>query len=104
MRTASLIICLALVLGLASIGAGSSSARAGQTSTQAKPQPPQNQDDAIRLTSRLVLVPVSASDASGKPVRELTAEDFTIEEEGRLYSDRLAGRARKGANRNRAPL
>jgi Ca-activated chloride channel family protein len=31
----------------------------------------------------LVLVPVSASDASGKPVRDLTAEDFTIEEEGR---------------------
>lgn len=83
MRTASLIICLALLLSLASIGAGSSSALAGQTSPQSKPPQPQNQDDAIRLTSRLVLVPVSASDASGKPVRDLTAEDFTIEEEGK---------------------
>jgi len=30
-----------------------------------------------------VLVPVSASDAAGKPVKDLTAEDFAIEEEGR---------------------
>lgn len=30
-----------------------------------------------------MLVPVSASDASGKPVKDLTAEDFIIDEEGR---------------------
>jgi Ca-activated chloride channel family protein len=30
-----------------------------------------------------VLVPVSASDASGKPARDLSAEDFIVEEEGR---------------------
>jgi VWFA-related protein len=41
------------------------------------------QDDAIRLSSRLVLVPVSATDASGQPVKGLTAEDIAIEEEGR---------------------
>jgi Ca-activated chloride channel family protein len=50
--------------------------------TSAQP-PAQNQDDSIRLTSRLVVVPVSASDASGNPVRNLTAADFAIEEEGR---------------------
>jgi Ca-activated chloride channel family protein len=85
LRTASLIICLVLSFSLSSIGAGSCGAQAAQTSPQSKPQQPQNQnqDEAIRLTSRLVLVPVSASDASGKPVRDLTAEDFTIEEEGR---------------------
>jgi Ca-activated chloride channel homolog len=51
----------------------------------AKPaqNPSGEQDDAIRLTSRLVLVPVSASDASGKPVRDLTAGDIVIEEQGR---------------------
>lgn len=48
-------------------------------------KPAQNapQDDAIRLTSRLVLVPLSASDTAGKPVRDLTVEDFVIEEQGR---------------------
>ena len=51
--------------------------------TKPQPRPPQEQDEAIRLTSRLVLVPLSASDASGKPVRDLTAEDFVVEEQGR---------------------
>jgi Ca-activated chloride channel family protein len=46
-------------------------------------QKPPPQDEAIRLTSRLVLVPVSASDAAGNPVRDLTAQDFALEEEGR---------------------
>jgi VWFA-related protein len=55
-----------------------------QPSPQTKPEqtkPPQ--DEVIRLSSRLVLVPVSASDASGNPVKDLTVEDFVIEEEGR---------------------
>src|SRR5437667_150448 len=56
--------------------------------TQLSPQtPPQNsrqdQDEAIRLTSRLVAVPLSASDAAGNPVRNLGAQDFVIEEAGR---------------------
>jgi Ca-activated chloride channel homolog len=51
--------------------------------TKPDQKPPQDQDDAIRLSSRLVLVPVSASDTSGKPVRDLTAADFTVEEQGR---------------------
>ncbi len=56
-----------------------------QSAPQAKPaqNPPQNQDETIRLTSRLVLVPVSASDPVGRPVRDLAVEDFTIEEAGR---------------------
>lgn len=54
-----------------------------QSQTQPAQHSSQNQDEAIRLTSRLVLVPLSASDASGKPVRDLTAEDFVMQEEGR---------------------
>jgi Ca-activated chloride channel family protein len=46
-------------------------------------QKKEEQDEVIRLSSRLVLVPVSATDAAGKPVRDLTADDFIIEEEGR---------------------
>lgn len=43
----------------------------------------QDQDEAISLGSRLVLVPVSASDAAGQPVKDLKAEDVVIEEEGK---------------------
>jgi Ca-activated chloride channel family protein len=42
-----------------------------------------NPEEAVRLRSRLVLVPVSASDSSGQPVKDLKAEDLSIEEEGR---------------------
>ncbi len=40
-------------------------------------------EDAISLGSRLVQVPVSASDATGQPVKDLKAEDVVIEEEGK---------------------
>ena len=60
--------------------ASQSEARPAQNSQQ---KPAQDQDQPVRLTSRLVLVPVSASDATGKPVRDLTADDFVIDEEGR---------------------
>jgi Ca-activated chloride channel homolog len=52
-------------------------------STKPAQKPPQEQEEAIRLTSRLVLVPVSASDTLGKPVRDLIVEDFVLEEQGR---------------------
>jgi Ca-activated chloride channel family protein len=48
-----------------------------------QPSQKQEQDEAIRLSSRLVLVPVSATDSDGHPVRNLTVDDFVIEEEGR---------------------
>ena len=50
---------------------------------EAAKEPDQNEDGAVRLSSRLVLVPVSASDAAGQPVRDLKAEDIEIEEEGK---------------------
>jgi Ca-activated chloride channel family protein len=57
----------------------------GQSSSRTNPgvAPVQDQDDAVRLNSRLVLVPVSVSDASGLPVKDLKVEDIVIEEEGR---------------------
>ena len=53
--------------------------------TKPKPAqtPPQEQEEAIRLTSRLVLVPLSASDAGGRPVLDLKTDDLVIEEQGR---------------------
>jgi Ca-activated chloride channel homolog len=65
-----------------------------QTQPQQNPQPPppqstqqppaaQDQDEPIHLSSRLVLVPVSASNAAGQPVKDLKVEDIVIEEEGK---------------------
>ncbi|MFN0110913.1 MAG: VWA domain-containing protein [Blastocatellia bacterium] len=43
---------------------------------QKEPEP-----ETIRINSRLVTVPVSVTDANGNPIRNLTAEDFVIEED-----------------------
>ncbi len=40
-------------------------------------------DDVIRVSSNLVMVPVSVTDASGNAVRDLRLEDFHIQEDGR---------------------
>jgi Ca-activated chloride channel family protein len=58
---------------------------APQTPPQEKPkQPPaQEKEEVVRLSSRLVLVPVSVSDSAGRPVADLKAEDFVIQEEGK---------------------
>ena len=39
--------------------------------------------DVVRVTSNLVVVPVSVTDAQGQPVRDLKPADFRIEEDGR---------------------
>ena len=57
-----------------------------QAKPSPSPQPPtpaQDQDAPVRLSSRLVMVPVSASDLEGQPVKDLKVEDIVIEEEGR---------------------
>lgn len=50
---------------------------------QQKSEPPESQDETIKLSSRLVQVPVSASDVNGKPVKDLQASDIVIEENGK---------------------
>ncbi|MBI3649550.1 MAG: VWA domain-containing protein [Acidobacteria bacterium] len=59
----------------------------GSGQSPAKPKPPQqpaeDQDEAVRLTSKLVVVPVSVSDANGQPVKDLKVDDIEIDEEGR---------------------
>jgi Ca-activated chloride channel family protein len=51
----------------------------------AKPTPTGDDDnyEVLRVTSNLVVVPVSVTDATGQPVLGLTAADFHLEEEGR---------------------
>ena len=44
---------------------------------------PTDDDEIINVVSKLVVVPVSVTDARGEPVRGLTIADFRIEERGR---------------------
>jgi Ca-activated chloride channel homolog len=55
----------------------------GQTKPAPKPTPAQEQNETIKINSSLVAVPVSVTDASGEPVRNLVADDFQVEEEGK---------------------
>jgi VWFA-related protein len=48
-----------------------------------EPSPAQEQSETIKINSSLVSVPVSVTDPSGEPVRNLAADDFQIEEEGK---------------------
>ena len=82
LRLSTLMLSLALLLGLLPKMA-SPALCASQSDVRPAQNPQQDQDQPVRLISRLVLVPVSASDASGKPVKDLTADDFAIDEEGR---------------------
>jgi Ca-activated chloride channel family protein len=47
------------------------------------PTPAPEELDVVRVTSNLIVVPVSVTDANGQPVLGLTANDFRIEEDGR---------------------
>ncbi len=58
-----------------------------------KPSPAVVDDDIIRVESRLVVVPVSVTDANGQAATGLTAQDFRISEEGRAQTIDSLGNA-----------
>jgi Ca-activated chloride channel family protein len=74
----NLLISLFGVLALHSSGA------AGQWKNYLIARAPQAQDpgETIKIDSSLVAVPVSVTDAAGRPVYNLTAGDFQLEENG----------------------
>ncbi len=51
-------------------------------SPSASPQSDINLDDVIRVSSNLIVVPVSVTDGKGQPVEGLRFQDFRLEEEG----------------------
>jgi Ca-activated chloride channel family protein len=55
-----------------------------QPPKKAETPPAQEQNETIKINSSLVAIPVSVTDATGQPVRNLTVEDFQVEEEGKL--------------------
>jgi len=63
-RTATLLV--AVFLGLSIIGSS------------------QDQNPVIRVSTNLISVPVSVTDRSGVPIRDLAASDFVIEEDGNI--------------------
>ncbi len=66
-----------------------------ESSTHQDPQKPGKQTEpeleTIRIDSRLVTVPVSVTDAAGNPVRNLTAEDFIVEEDDTVQQVQTLG-------------
>src|SRR5262245_20177821 len=49
------------------------------------PKPPENEVlDVVRVTSNLIMVPVSVTDYQGQAVQGLKIQDFRLEEEGRV--------------------
>jgi VWFA-related protein len=47
------------------------------------PKPPDSDGDVIKVSSRLIVVPVSVTDANGEPVLGLKTENFRVTEEGK---------------------
>jgi Ca-activated chloride channel family protein len=52
-----------------------------------------DEDEVVRVTSNLVVVPVSVTDERGEPVQGLKAADFRLEEEGRVQEVAQVGDA-----------
>src|SRR5262245_19380642 len=55
-----------------------------QPATKPEKPPAQEEVETIKISSNLVAVPVSVTDVSGEPIRNLTAGDFQLEEEGKV--------------------
>src|SRR5262245_30139523 len=72
----SLLVLLAIPLGLPAQSAPAAS------SGQAAPQQGSSALPTLRVTTRLVIVDVVATDRKGAAVNDLKAEDFSIQEDG----------------------
>jgi len=57
------------------------------------PKPKPTEEDVIKVSSRLVAIPVSVTTADGQAVQGLTAKDFRILEEGRAQKVENVGTA-----------
>src|SRR5215813_8282842 len=58
-------------------------ATTAQPPAKTQKPPAQEPGETIKISSNLVAVPVSVTDASGQPVRNLVAQDFQLDEEGK---------------------
>jgi VWFA-related protein len=73
---------------------------AAQTAPRTQPTPTpapkvEDEGEVIRVNSRLVIVPVSVTDAGGQPVTNLTKDDFLVSEEKRPQTVEQVSNAEK---------
>jgi Ca-activated chloride channel family protein len=73
--------------------AGVAFALAASAFAQTPTPKPTQDDEVIKVSSRLIVVPVSVTDANGQVVSGLTAADFRIAEDGRQQSIESLGSA-----------
>jgi len=77
--------CLLVALACALFAGAAPPSRAQQTEAQ-RPSAPQpfevEEDEVLKIDTDLVLVDVTVTDAAGRPVRGLRAEDFKLYEDG----------------------
>ena len=83
-RLLTILGCTALVAGLSAAVSGAAPQQAPSSAPGSPGTPAAT--PTISVTSREVLLDVSVTDASGRPVTGLTPADFTISEEGALQS------------------
>lgn len=84
LRRAFLFLCLVLLL-----------AATGLSQTPAPTPKIPEEDEVVKVNSRLVVIPVSVTDTSGQPVTGLTAKDFRVLEDGRSQEIDQVGNAEK---------
>src|SRR5690349_7230794 len=75
--TASLLIVLAIVLGL-----GVQQRAGAQQPAPGQNIPPGTEPVTFKTSTQLVIETVGVKDKSGKPIEGLTAKDFTVTEDG----------------------
>ena len=68
------------------------------------PTPAPEELDVVRVTSNLIVVPVSVTDTNGQPVLGLTASDFRLEEDGRAQQITQRGGRKSEAGEEHSPL
>jgi len=71
------------VVVMAVMGAGQATEGAGQSSAAQKKEPVYQSQSVLRATTRLVIVDIVAVDDKGRPITDLTADDFTVSEDGK---------------------
>ena len=72
------VFVLFLTFGTYSLSGGADQSASPQTPSSASPS-----TTVLRATTRLVVVDVVATDSKGEPVLDLTADDFTVLEDGK---------------------